>query len=282
MSTDQHGRTRPPSPDEGPAQQEKPKSPLSITQVVAGALAAMTAAALGSRLSVAGTVLGAAFASIVAAVASALYSASLRRTSKGVSAVLVRVRPTSSAAGAPGDAGPTAASADARPDLGTGTRTDLGPVSDDDPDAGSDWVLPVTAAEDVPPTATADAPRRFAWKPALVGALLMFVIAALVLTGIELATGRALSGGTGTTVGQVADPGTRPSPTPTARTTPTPTATPTPTRSAEPSATPTPTPSSEPTAAPSATPSAAPTPSATPSASTPSAAPTPSGSSSTP
>jgi len=280
MSTDQHGRPRPPAPDEGPTQQEKPKSSLSITQVVAGALAAMTAAALGSRLGVAGTLLGAAFASIVAAVASALYTASLRRTSQSVSAVLVRVRPTS-APGAPADRGVPAASADARPDLGPGTRTDLGPVTAVEAGADPDWVLPAQAADGNAAPAAPEARRRFAWKPALVGALLMFLVAAVVLTGVELATGRALSGGTGTTVGQVADPGTRPSPTPTARTTPTPTATPSPTRSAEPSATPTATPSNGPTAAPSATPSSAPTPTATPSSSTPSAAPTPSGLSST-
>ena len=57
----------------------------------------MTAAALGSRLSLAGTVLGAAFASIIAAVAGALYTASLRRTSRGVSTVIARVRPTAHA-----------------------------------------------------------------------------------------------------------------------------------------------------------------------------------------
>ena len=82
MSTDLHDRKHQPAPDEGPEQKDRPKSALSITQVVAGALAAMTAAALGSRLSVAGTVVGAALASVVAAVASAIYSASLRRTTQ--------------------------------------------------------------------------------------------------------------------------------------------------------------------------------------------------------
>jgi len=60
---------------------------LSITQIVGGALAAMTAAALGSRLSVAGTVVGAALASIIAAVAGSLYTASLRRTHDKVKTV---------------------------------------------------------------------------------------------------------------------------------------------------------------------------------------------------
>src|SRR6478735_6181158 len=51
---------------------------LSLTQVVGGALAAMTAAALGSTLGVAGTIAGAAFASVIAGVAGSLYTASIR------------------------------------------------------------------------------------------------------------------------------------------------------------------------------------------------------------
>src|SRR6476661_9256148 len=51
---------------------------LSLTQVAGGALAAMTAAALGSTLGVGGTIAGAALASVVAGVAGSLYTASLR------------------------------------------------------------------------------------------------------------------------------------------------------------------------------------------------------------
>ena len=75
-----HHASPPPTRDR--AARERPRARLSIAQVVGGALAAMTAAALGSRLSVAGTVVGAAFASVIAAVAGALYTASLRRTSR--------------------------------------------------------------------------------------------------------------------------------------------------------------------------------------------------------
>ncbi len=53
---------------------------LSPSQVLGGALAAMTAAAIGSRLGAAGTIIGAAAASVVAAVAGAVYTASLRHT----------------------------------------------------------------------------------------------------------------------------------------------------------------------------------------------------------
>ena len=71
------------------AGEKKPKKALdlSVPQIVGGALAAMTAAALGSQLSVAGTVVGAALASIIAAVAGSLYTASIRRTSDKVKTV---------------------------------------------------------------------------------------------------------------------------------------------------------------------------------------------------
>lgn len=255
MSTDLHGRDRQPSPEEGPDKPERPKSSLSIAQVVGGALAAMTAAALGSRLSVAGTVVGAAFASIIAAVAGSIYTSSLRRTSKHVSTVLSKVRPTTP--GAP------AASTDAA----------AAPAASGETATDATWVLPTQPAASAPQsgagTPAAASGSRIGWKSVLLGAVAMFVVAAVVLTGIELVTGRALSGGSGTTVGQVADPETRPSPTPTRRATPSPSATPrasataTPTTSAEPSVTASSAPSNEPTAEPTATPSETPTPSAT-------------------
>src|SRR6478735_9648179 len=61
-----------------PVEEKKKGFDLSLTQVVGGALAAMTAAALGSTLGVAGTIAGAALASIVAGVAGSLYTESLR------------------------------------------------------------------------------------------------------------------------------------------------------------------------------------------------------------
>lgn len=242
MSTNLHDRPRQPSPEEEPDRREAPKSSLSIVQIVGGALAAMTAAALGSRLSLAGTVVGAAFASVVAALASALYTASLRRTTRGVSTVIARVRPTSSGGSPAADSG-------------------------------------TTSLDDTPVEPAAPSRRRVGWKQVLIGALLMFVAAALVLTGIELATGRALSGGTGTTVSQMAEPGTRPSLAPTDPATPTPSASATPSAepsgsssapaSSEPSAGPLPSTSEAPSGTPSGTPSSTPSstvgPSVTPS-----------------
>ena len=190
MSTDLHDRARPPSPDEGPDRPAPPKSSLSVSQVVGGALAAMTAAALGSRLSLAGTIVGAAFASVIAAVAGALYTASLRRTSKHVNAVLTRVRPTAPAT-TPGSSPDTTTTRTVPPAPGWGSAADT-------------QILPTVPASGSA-TGTPQGHRpRIGWKRVVVAAVLMFLVAALALTGIELATGRALSGGTGTTVGQVA------------------------------------------------------------------------------
>jgi hypothetical protein len=70
-----------------PPAEKKRRLELSLTQIVGGALAAMTAAALGSTLGLAGTLVGAAFASIVAGVATALYTASLQHTREKVKTV---------------------------------------------------------------------------------------------------------------------------------------------------------------------------------------------------
>lgn len=260
MSTDLRHRTPQPFPDaETGETADKPTSSLSITQVLGGALAAMTAAALGSRLSVAGTVVGAALASVVAAVASALYTASLRRTQRRVSAVWKgRGRPTTA---------------------GAQDTTPTPPVAQT-----SRWDEPVrvdrTPRDARPHDAGSPAGRgpQIGWRPVLVAALLMFAVAAVALTGIELTTGHALSGGTGTTIGRVADaPRTAPKPAPgdggtaaapSGSSTPSASAGTDRTASAGPSTDSSPSASSEPTSAPnpstSAAPSDTPTPAPTP------------------
>jgi hypothetical protein len=60
------------------------KPDIRLSQLIAAALAAITAAFLGSRLGVAGTVVGAGVASIVSTVAGALYQHSLDRTTHTV------------------------------------------------------------------------------------------------------------------------------------------------------------------------------------------------------
>jgi hypothetical protein len=149
---------------------------LSPAQIVGGALAAMTAAALGSQLSVAGTVVGAALASIIAAVASSLYTASLRRTGDKVRTVFWTGQPN---------------------------EVDEPTVMEILPDreghvAGQRSHL--VAPEPIDPSPLR---RKLNWKRVVVAALVIFGIAAVSLTVFELATGHALSGGEGTTIQQV-------------------------------------------------------------------------------
>jgi hypothetical protein len=162
------------------ARDKKPKGGglgLSASQVVGGALAAMTAAALGSQLSAAGTLIGAALASIIAAVAGSLYTASLRRTRDKVKTVFWTGQPN---------------------EVEEPTVIDI--VADSEGHiAGQRSHL--VAPE---PDPSAQQPRaKLNWKRIAVVALAIFGIAAVSLTTFELVTGRALSGGDGTTFQQV-------------------------------------------------------------------------------
>jgi hypothetical protein len=77
-----------PTPPPSSSAPDAPKMELSLTQVLGGSLAAATAAALGSRLGVVGTITGAALVSVVASVAGAIYTTSLRRTKYQMSRAL--------------------------------------------------------------------------------------------------------------------------------------------------------------------------------------------------
>ena len=222
--TDQHPDLKP-----DPAPEKKSWLDLSPIQVMGGALAAMTAAGLGSRFSVEGTVIGAALASVIAAVASALYTASLRHTSAAVRGVLGGRR------------------SQAATTRGTSARM---PVP-----TGSTAVTPEALA-----TLADRSRRRSVVLSAVLGAVAIFVLAGGVLTMYEAIAGQALSGGRGTTISQVQQEGSEdrrtddPAPAPTDSAEPSESAEPTPT--AEPSDTPEA--ESEPTDEPSAQPSAEP------------------------
>jgi hypothetical protein len=202
---------------------------LSLAQVMGGALAAMTAAALGSRFSVAGTVVGAALASVLAAVAGAFYTASLRRTAQTVRAV-IGGRPTDAA-------GIESPSGQAQPASGVSAA-----VAPD--------LLPSPAGT-VDRSARASRRRALVVK-SVVGAAATFALAAGALTMYEALTGHALSGGSGTTFSQVQQSGREDRPTDEQA--------PAPSESAETS------PTAEPSAQPSVTPQAEPSPTAEPSA----------------
>jgi hypothetical protein len=183
MSTNQKLTNRTNNSDKSKEAADQPSKArslgLSPTQIVGGALAAMTAAALGSQLSVAGTVVGAALASIIAAVAGSLYTASLRRTRDKVKTVFWTDQPNEVEE-------PTVIDivADSEGHV-TGQRSHL--------------VAPEPEPSQRPPR------PKLNWKRIVVAALAAFGIAAVALTTVELVTGHALSGGEGTTIQQVSE-----------------------------------------------------------------------------
>jgi hypothetical protein len=79
------------------------KPEIRLSQLIAAALAAITAAFLGSRLGTAGTVIGAGVASLVSTVAGALYQHSLDRTSRTVRSRVGHARPDDPAVPASAD-----------------------------------------------------------------------------------------------------------------------------------------------------------------------------------
>jgi outer membrane lipoprotein SlyB len=184
MSTNQNLKNRKTesgtSTQAGDKQSKAKALDLSVPQILGGALAAMTAAALGAQLSVAGTLVGAALASIIAAVAGSLYTASIRRTRDKVKTVFWTAQPN---------------------EVDEPTVIDI--VADKEGHiAGqrSHLVEPESSREPSPPRRP-----KLKWKRVVVAALAIFGIAAVALTTFELVTGHALSGGEGTTIQQVSE-----------------------------------------------------------------------------
>ena len=232
----------------------KPFLDLSATQLIGGSLAAATAAALGSRLGVVGTITGAALVSVVSAVAGALYTQSLRRTHE-----LIRARETLGAR-------------ERLAKVGAGVRR---PTLRDEPHPDSQEI------EEAVEEATPSIWSRVTWKGVAAAAGAFFVITALVITGTELLTGQSLDGSSRTTVTDVlkasGSSGTsdhvspaRPTPRtdPTASTSVAPTTEPSTAPLSEPTdaptvAEPTPTPTGVPSTSATPSPTSTPTPSAT-------------------
>ena len=154
------------------------KIDLKLTHVAATALAAVTAAVLASELGAAGTVIGAAAASVITTVGTAVYKASLERSRERVRSLAHRTRPlpASQERSRIERVRPTAVNAP----RGDEQRTD-----------------------GIREPQVRDHSRRFAtlrWGAMVVGALGAFVLAMMVITGFEWASG---GNGNGTTIGRV-------------------------------------------------------------------------------
>ncbi|MGH3470205.1 MAG: hypothetical protein ACRDQF_21005 [Thermocrispum sp.] len=158
-------------------------------QVLAAALAAITAAFVGSRLGVYGTVIGAGVISLATTVGGELYLRSLDRTKHAAlrtkEAAMARaarttaVLPTTRTLAAPPADGPpaTTAATEAAAEAERDDRELVGPEP---------------------------APRRgLRWPVLAAGALAAFVLGMAAVTGIELITGNSLSGDDGRTISNV-------------------------------------------------------------------------------
>jgi len=157
--------------------EKQDKDSVRISQVLAGALAAITAAVLGSTMGVAGTVIGAGLASVVSTVGGAIYLRSIQRTRQGVRTVRAKV------VGRNGTTSVLVADLEEKPE-----------PQEEEPGAGEE-------TETQPPTE-----RRLRWPVLVAGSVLAFALGMLVITGIEWVRGEPLSGGNGTTVGDVFRP----------------------------------------------------------------------------
>lgn len=136
-------------------------SGIQISKVIAGTLAAVAAAVLGSFLGVAGTLAGAALASVVGSVGTELFNNSLKRSTKHLQTVAPAFIKVPAAVGTP----------------------------------------PVAAAtEEEKPSHTVTPERRplaIRWKPVMVGTAVVFLIAMGAIFAVEATAGRSLASLTG-------------------------------------------------------------------------------------
>ena len=173
---------------------------VSTVRVTGQALAAVTTATVGGFLGGAsGTVAGAAVASVVTTVGEAIYQRSLERTRDRVRNRLDAHR---TRAGGPAESATAVVGqghADATRAAPAGTRVlDAGDLADPDPRPDETPTVALTASA---PATRAGHGKRIAVLAAT--GVLIFLIAMVVVTGIERVKGSPLSGGEGTSVGEV-------------------------------------------------------------------------------
>lgn len=186
-------------------QTTKRKSDIHLSQLVVTALAAITAAFLGSRLGVAGTITGAGLASTISTLAGALYQRSLDRTARTVRTVRSKVNEVRN--GHVGDpATPDTAPSDTAVvtttsgvlsvsgSLGNPAAPGTVRTLEVDPEAPTVFLRPLVR----PPR------RRLTLKTAIALTAGAFLIGMAAVTGFELLHHGPVSGGNnGTTIGSL-------------------------------------------------------------------------------
>lgn len=154
---------------------------VRTSQVLAGALAAVTAALIGSTMGVAGTVVGAGLASVISTVGGAVYLRSIQRTRDGVRTVRAKVVGRS------------------------GGATVLVSTDDEEPAPEPGDEVEAESAPDEPERPPAEK-RRLRWPVLVVTTVAAFALGMAAVTGVEWLRGESLSGGSGTTFGSVVAP----------------------------------------------------------------------------
>lgn len=192
--------------DNNPSRDDRPKIELSGARIVAGALAAVTAAILASQLGVAGTVVGTAVISVVSGFASTIYQRSIERTKGAVVTARDKGADALRERGIDGGLLPRlgrAAPNSATDATGAETAPGSVPAPDEEPDESG-------AARESFWRRLVESPRR-RWAVAAAGTGATFVLALAIVTGIELGRGAPLStsgsGSGGTTLSELVDAG---------------------------------------------------------------------------
>jgi hypothetical protein len=172
---------------------------VRFSQVLAGALAAVTAALIGSTMGVAGTVVGAGVASVISTIGGTLYLRSIQRTKDSVRVVRAKVVGRSGGA-------TVLVTDDPEQKAATGEQVEVATTepSEEPPEASEPVAAPepTELLDDRPPSNR----RRLRWPVLVVTTLAAFALGMLAITGVEWLRGESLSGDSGTTFGSIVTP----------------------------------------------------------------------------
>lgn len=136
-----------------------------LTKLAAGSLAAVSAAVIGSYLGVAGTLIGAAVASVVGSLGTEIYQRSINRGAQKLQ---------------------TLAPAFVKAPAAVGTPSVAAATEEDDP-------AHTVAPDEVTEKRAEEQPKaRLRWKPILVGAVAVFIIAMGAIFAVEAFAGKSL------------------------------------------------------------------------------------------
>jgi hypothetical protein len=170
--------------------EKKDTDNIRFSQVLAGALAAITAAVLGSTMGVAGTVIGAGLASAVTTVGGALYMRSIQRTKQSVRTVRDMVVARAG--------GTTVTLVEERAERQDTDTADEKESTAAELAEGTGLETRTEIVEPAEPPA-----RKLRWPALIAASVLAFLVGMMVITGVEWIRGEPLSGGNGTTVGDI-------------------------------------------------------------------------------